>query len=36
MLARILTAIVGAYLFVVLVEIDNRRMVRDAQKRTGR
>jgi hypothetical protein len=35
MLARILAAIVGTYLFVILVEIDNRKMAHDAQKRTG-
>lgn len=32
MIARILAAIVGTYLFVVLVEIDNRRMARNARK----
>jgi len=36
MLARILTAIVVTYLFVILVEIDNRAIARNVQKRAGR
>jgi len=35
MLTRILAAIVGTYLLVVLVEIDNRKMARDARKWAG-
>ena len=36
MLTRILAAIVGTYLFVILVEIDNRAIARNMQKRAGR